>query len=455
MSENTSEEVQTLELEVAPIESITKAEVNQQIATAHQYPRSMAQFFKRVEAMVTSDQETAESCIYRLRRKDKQSPGGYKIIEGESIRMAEMVAAAYGNLRSAVHIVGHTPTRVSVRAVCHDLETNNLIAVEKQAKTAYSDGSPYNEDMAITTANALVSKALRDAIFRVVPKALVKSIKEKAKLVAFGNGATFIARRAKALEWFKAKGAKLDRVFLALEVKGEEDMTVEHLEILTGLKTAIVEGDQTIDEAFPGEVTDAGPFERPAENPKKSAGTAKDAAAAAEKKPETAPVAQKEAQKPKETVKTEPKPVATPVVQKPAPVQTPAPEPQPDEPPTQTVDERAEAEAGLAPETKPAPKTTVAVEQTFALGGDEPKGEPTAPAAPTEIGAAQANLQKLVEEGGATFLEFVTLLKNRMLLKDPVPKNWAEFDQKQAEQYTKSIKGILVAVKAMKAAPKK
>lgn len=447
-----NEEVQTLELEVAPIESITRAEVNQQIATAHQYPRSMAQFLKRVEQMVTTDQETAESCIYRLRRKDKQSPGGYKIIEGESIRMAEMVAAAYGNLRSAVHIVGHTPTRVSVRAVCHDLETNNLIAVEKQAKTAYSDGSPYNEDMAITTTNAVVSKALRDAIFRVVPKALVKSIKEKAKLVAFGNGATFLARRSKALEWFKAKGAQLDRIFLALEVKGEEDMTIEHLEILTGLKTAIVEGDQTIDEAFPAETPDASPFDRPAENPKKTGATAKEAAQAAEKKPAatTPPVAQKEAPKPTETVKTEPKPVAqapdlkTPEKPFPAPVAQ-----------EKTVDEKAEAEAGLAPETKPAPKTTVAVEQTFALGGDEAKAEPAAPTAPTGIGEAQAGLQKLVEDAGVTFLEFVTLLKSRMLIKDPIPTTWAELTQQQALSYTKSIRGLLVAIRAMKAAPKK
>src|SRR5689334_25197305 len=110
MNTEQNEEPKMLDLEVAPIESITKAEVDCQIATAHQYPRSLAQFYKRAEAMVTVDEETAQSCFYQLRRKDKDAPGGYKMIEGESIRMAEIVAANFGNLRSAVHVVGHTPT---------------------------------------------------------------------------------------------------------------------------------------------------------------------------------------------------------------------------------------------------------------------------------------------------------------------------------------------------------
>lgn len=261
-TENTKEKAQSMEtnsdiidgqvqvIEPTALESITKAEVDIQIATAHRYPRSLEQFKKRALAMVTQDQETAESCIYKLTRKDRKT-GEVKVIEGESIRMAEIVASAYGNMRVAAQITSQTPARVTVRAIAHDLEANLLVAQEKQLKTTYRDGSPYSDDMAVTATNALISKAIRDAIFRVVPKAMVKSIKEAAKLVAVGTVATLEQRRSKAMEWVRSLKIDPVRVFAVLGVKGEADIGIDHLEVLTGLRTAIKEGDQTVDDAFP------------------------------------------------------------------------------------------------------------------------------------------------------------------------------------------------------------
>lgn len=406
--------------EIAPIESITKAEIDCQIATARQFPRSLAQFYKRAEAMVTVDQETAESCIYRLRRKDKDSPGGYKIIEGESVRLAEIVAANFGNLRSAVHIVGHTPTRVSVRAVCHDLETNNLIAVEKQAKTAYKDGSPYNEDMAITTANALVSKALRDAIFRVVPKALVKPLKEKAKLVAFGDGQAFIARRKKALEWAtKVRNVPIERVFNALEVKGEEDMTVEHLEILTGLKNAIMDGDQSVDEAFPPLESESKPVLL---HPEKA-------------KQEQAKAAKTEAKAAKEETKA-------------TVVETKKPEPETKAPPTETAkeDEKAEAAMALAPEQ---PKEVVKEPEPKKA---EPAAETPAPAQPEPgpLTGPHAELKAVIEGAGFSFQDLIAWGAGKFLpaKNNPMcPKDWGQIDNDRVVLLVKSSKGIIAALR--------
>lgn len=463
-----SESPKTLDLEIAPIESITRAEVDVQISTAHQYPRSLAQFYKRAEAMVTVDEETAQSCFYQLRRKDRTAPGGYKLIEGESIRMAEIVAANFGNLRSAVHVVGHTPTRVTVRAVCHDLETNNLIAVEKQTKTTYSDGSPYNEDMAITATNALVSKALRDAIFRVVPKALIKPLKEKAKLVAFGSGATFVERRKKALDWAnKTRSVPLERVFAALGVKGEEDITVAHLEVLTGLKNAIMEGDQTVDEAFP-------PID----------GALKPVAEHPEVSKQRTTQAQKEKASPVQPAKTDVKPVTpTPpvVLENPPPpqdwnmvaqeqavraaqaAQTPSTSPPTQPNATPPEDEKTLAEAGLAP-AQPAPENVVPMQQPETTPEPQPQPAPepeTAPAVQSkELSPAQAKLRDELSAAGFTFDHMVNALSGKIggipKKTDPrCPKDFAGLDEKTADWLSKNAKGVVGAIKAAMASKTK
>lgn len=241
-----------LELEVvqpSALEAINRAEVDIQIATAHRFPRSLDKFFKRAKEMATLDQEVAESCIYKLKRKNED--GTQKIIEGESIRLAEIVAASYGNMRIAAQITDQTPTRVTVRAVAHDLETNVLFAQEKIAKTVKRNGEPYSEDMQVIAANALVSKATRDAIFRVIPKSMVKPIKEAAKKVAIGDSTTLAERRTKSMAWVKTLGIEISRVFATLGIKGEAEIGLEQLETLIGLHTAIKEGDLTPEQAFP------------------------------------------------------------------------------------------------------------------------------------------------------------------------------------------------------------
>lgn len=399
-----------LHFEIAPIESITKAEVDCQIATAHQFPRSIAQFYKRAEAMVTSDQETAESCLYRLTRKDKRT-GEVKIIEGESVRMAEIVAACYGNMRSAVHIIGHTATRVTVRAAAHDLETNNLMAVEKQAKTAYSDGTPYNEDLAIMTANATVSKALRDAIFRVVPKALVKPLKEKAKLVAFGSGQAFLERRRKALDWAtKTRKVPLERVLAVLGVKGEEDIGVEHLEVLTGLKTAIMEGDQTVDEAFPELDMTKPLFEHPAQT-----------------QPKQEPTPEPVAEEPKKKAKKKEEPVAQPQ-------------------PETSSDEAAEAAMGLAPEQKE-PENVVKMPEAKE---PEPAKE-EAPAPVVENVSPQMKLKEIIEKAGFTFMEFAQTFTGAIFPKNQVPGSWQQVPVEKATYFSSRPDGVLTAIKNWRA----
>jgi hypothetical protein len=237
-------------VEPSALEAITKAEVDLQISTAKRYPRSLTEFKRQALSLATISEEAAASCIYKLTRKDNKT-NSIKVIEGESIRLAEIVAASYGNLRSGAQVTSQTPTRVTCRSFCWDLQNNNMIALEKQAKTAYHDGRPYSEDLSILITNATISKALRDAIFRIVPRAIVAGIVEECKRVAVGTAETLNIRRGKAMTWVKSLGIDVARVYNVLRIKGEADIGLEQLELLTGLRTAIRDADQSVDEAFP------------------------------------------------------------------------------------------------------------------------------------------------------------------------------------------------------------
>jgi len=246
----------TSEVEVMPqvitpsaLEVMEKATIDTQIATAHQYPRSLETFKKRATEMVTLDEETAQSCIYR--RPVGKEGGKMKYAEGKSVRMAEIVAASYGNIRVGAIIVEQTERMVKCRGFAHDLETNFAFSSEVIESTVNNQGKPYSERMRIVVAKAALSKARRDATFVVIPGALCKKLEDAARKTAIGNETTLGKRRLLVMDWVNKIGAEPKRVFAALGIKGEDDLGLNELETLTGLKTAIMDKEVTIDEAFP------------------------------------------------------------------------------------------------------------------------------------------------------------------------------------------------------------
>ncbi len=232
------------------LESIERASIDVQVSTAHRFPRSLEQFKKRALDMVQQDLETAESCIYS-RPVGKGDDGKQKYAEGASIRMAEIVAACYGNIRFGARIVEQTERYVKAEGVAHDLESNTAGKSEAMESTVKRDGRPYDERMRIVVAKACLSKALRDAIFRVVPRALCKSVYDAAQKVIAGQNLPIEARRKKAQQWLTGLRVEDARVFAVLSVKGWSEVGEEQLLLLTGLKTAMKDNEITLNEAFP------------------------------------------------------------------------------------------------------------------------------------------------------------------------------------------------------------
>ncbi len=271
---------EVLDLQVGPtaLESITRAEIDVQVATAKKYPRSMTKFMSEAKGMVALDPDLAAQCTFVLptrKKNDDGTDGGP--ITGPSVRLAEMLAICWGNLRITGRITDDDGKFITAQAVALDLERNVGYAVEVKRgvtfspKARYNAGARYTDDMIKTTCNAAIAIVTRNATFKVIPRAFVNMVQEEAQRVATGDVKTLPERTHAALGWFAGKGIREDRVFTALGIGGPADMTLDKLMTLHGYRTAVKEGLTTLDEIF---ATPKPPDAAPAPGESKSAALA-------------------------------------------------------------------------------------------------------------------------------------------------------------------------------------
>lgn len=240
---NVEDQNQSMVAESGMIATLNKSEIDQQISTAHRFPRSLKRFRDESLQMVTLSESIAGQCIYAL-------PRDGKVIEGPSARFAEIVASAWGNCRAGARVVDDRGEFVTAQGVFHDLERNVAITYEVQRRITDKKGNRYKADMIGVTANAACSIALRNAILKGIPKAFWEDMYNAARKVNMGDVVTLNTRRAAAISEFQKYGASEAQVTAVLGVAGVEDITLEHLAVLRGLLTAIRDGDTTPEDAF-------------------------------------------------------------------------------------------------------------------------------------------------------------------------------------------------------------
>jgi len=232
---------------VQAVAQLNRSEIESQLDAAHKYPRKSSRFMREAIQMATETREIAEMCIYAL-------PRGGKTIAGPSVRLAEMMASAYGNLHVGARVFDADDTQITAQGVAWDLEKNLKVTVEVKRRITKKNGTRFDEDMVTVAGNAAASIALRNAIYRVIPRAYVNAVYEKARDVAVGNAKTLADRRADLLARLAKMGATQDRVLNALGKTSAEDITLEDIENLIGMGTAIKNGDRTVDDCFPAPV---------------------------------------------------------------------------------------------------------------------------------------------------------------------------------------------------------
>jgi len=224
--------------------TISSAEVDMQVRTAKTYPRHLKQVLDQACSLATVDEISAEGCIYSYSR-------GGKDIVGPSVRMAEIMATSWGNLRCETQICEAGPRQIEAIGTVWDMQANVLMRSSVKRSIMTKGGSRFNDDMITVTGNAAASIALRNAIFRVIPRSVVRIAYSAAREVAVGNLQSIAERRERVFGVFATMNISKDRVLARLGITDEREIMIEHLEVLTGLRTKLREGNVMVESEFP------------------------------------------------------------------------------------------------------------------------------------------------------------------------------------------------------------
>lgn len=343
---------------------LARVDLDQAIATAHKFPRKLDTIVRQIEQMALYDEAAAERCIYML-------PRANKAIVGPSIGFANILATAWGNCRDGGRWV--RTDRAEKVVVCEgaffDLETNRQTIAPAVRRIVDSRGQLYSADMITVTAQAGAAIARRNAILNGVPRPLWHPTYEKALVVVRGTEATLGERRTKMVAAFAAFGVAPKDVFMALGIKAESEITLDHIVMLRGMYESLKDGTATPEEMFNPRRMVAAAFER-MPNPMADDETDERDETAGQGQPAARPAAAAPAPAPQATAAAPaPAPGAAP------PPAKPAKRPRPGRPTNAELEERKRLAEQQATGAQPAP-APAAVEQA-------PAAKEPAPAAPT------------------------------------------------------------------------
>ncbi len=209
------------------------AELDRQIQTAKAFPRDLPRVIDNATKLATMDQETATECFFALKRDGK-------VINGPSIRLAEIMVYCWTNVRAASRITDDGGKFVTAEGLFFDLENNNAVRKESRRRITTKDGAQFGDDMIAVTANAAASIALRNAVFAGIPKAVWGPVYDAAMAASIsGDIKTVEQRREKAISAFASIGVNLETILKTLEKPTRADITPDDIATLQGFWNAI------------------------------------------------------------------------------------------------------------------------------------------------------------------------------------------------------------------------
>lgn len=216
-----------------------------QISIARSFPRSVDAFVSAVERDTCRELQIAMACSYMLRR-------GKTEIVGPSVRFAESVLRAWGNVRVSTGVVDDSGDHVVVRARFWDLETNMAFEEEVARRLTDKEGRRYTDDVVISTKNAAQAIGFRNVVLAGIPESLWRPVWEKANKFVEDHtriDTEFEQKRSKVLSWFRRQGATFQELTEFLGGVPEQASREDFLR-LERLGAAIHQGTQTIEDAF-------------------------------------------------------------------------------------------------------------------------------------------------------------------------------------------------------------
>ena len=230
---------------IIQIDAVERANVDSQVATAKQYPRDLARSVNNSIAMATMDAATAQSCGYAL-------PRGGKPITGPSVHLAKLIVSNWGNMRAEAKVVQITDKQVISRGTCWDLENNVATAFEVRRSIIGKGGKRFSDDMITVTGNAANSIAYRNAVFSVIPKAIIDKVYQAAQHYITGDLSDeekLVARRKKCIDFFKDEyGITENEVVMLCGKQTVNQIKADQIALLLGITQSLKDGDTTVED---------------------------------------------------------------------------------------------------------------------------------------------------------------------------------------------------------------
>ena len=222
------------------------AQVQAAMTIAQRFPRNEALVEKKIE-QACSRLRLASSACYTYSR-------GGTDIQGPSIRLAEALARAFGNIKYGVEEVSQLDGESKMRAYAYDLETNTQaerIFVVKHERTTKKGTTKLTDSRDIYESNANQgARRLRSCILELIPADLVELAIEKCEQTVRANIKITPDTINAMLEAFKAYGITVEMIEAFIQRKMQAITTDQFLKlrnIWAGLRDGITKPEDFFD----------------------------------------------------------------------------------------------------------------------------------------------------------------------------------------------------------------
>lgn len=232
---------------VIQLDTIEKANVDVQVATAKNFPRNLKRSIDNSIVMATMDEETARTMGYAL-------PRGGKPITGPSVHLAKLIVSNWGNIRAEAKVVQITDSQIVSRGTCWDLENNVATAIEVRRNIKGKNGQRFNDDMITVVGNAANSIAYRNAVFSVIPKAVTDKVYKAAQERITGglsDETKLLQRRTQCLKFFQDEyGISEEEVVKLCGKQTVNQIKANEIALMLGIYQSLKDGDTTVEEVL-------------------------------------------------------------------------------------------------------------------------------------------------------------------------------------------------------------
>jgi hypothetical protein len=203
--------------------------------------RDTKECIKNLKKHATIDLDTAISCFYTILDDDKP-------ISGVSVRFAELVVYCWGNISAGSRILETHEKHLLIEGFAEDLQTQNKAKVQLLQPTINRYGNLLPQALLTARSNATSSIAYRNAIFKIIPSAVLGSVHSHIE--------KFIKRKydnsllSDTLTYFTDKGISYENLSERFKLQPQENLNFKEILLLIGAKNALEEGDTDVNTLF-------------------------------------------------------------------------------------------------------------------------------------------------------------------------------------------------------------